>query len=169
MKSFGVRLGAGAVTILFGAYAAALAQKDRQEESNSWTAENPSIAEPATPIADIGQDSWLKEPETGLAGADAGPVKQASSTVTQDPSGAIQLVQHAEPVGAEPVDPLATGQMSPLRAGPPAALEVPAETPPADAVPDSGPSSDWLMPQPGQAGFGGDGAADSAGDDVAKS
>ena len=62
MKSFGVRLGAGAVTILFGAYAAAIAQKDRQDDSDSWSAESPSIAGPASPIADAGGDSWLDQP-----------------------------------------------------------------------------------------------------------
>ncbi len=161
MKSFGVRLGAGAVTILFGAYAAALAQKDRQDESDSWTAENPSIAQPATPIADIGQDSWLKEPETALARTGAGPVQQASSTLTQDANGAIQLVQHAEPVDAGPVDQLDTAEMSALGGTSPAALQVTDEIPSQDASPDSGPSSDWLMPQPAAADSGDGEFADS--------
>ncbi len=62
MKSFGVRLGAGAVTILFGAYAAALAQRDKQNSSDSWSAQAPSLGEPATPIADISEETWLSQP-----------------------------------------------------------------------------------------------------------
>ncbi len=61
MKPFGVRLAAGAVTILFGAYAAALAQRDKQNSSDSWSAQPPSLGEPATPIADISEETWLSQ------------------------------------------------------------------------------------------------------------
>ena len=47
MKSFGVRLAAGAGTILVVAYAIALAQKDKQAVSGSWNAETAVATDPA--------------------------------------------------------------------------------------------------------------------------
>lgn len=96
MKPFGVRLAAGAVTILFGAYAAALAQRDKQDSSDSWSAQSPSLGEPATPIADISEETWLSQPAR-----DPG-----ASTPTDVPGGfetpsAVQLVQHTEQVDNE--------------------------------------------------------------------
>lgn len=82
MKAFGVRFAAGALTILFGAYAAALAQKDKQTDPENWEAEAPSLGEPAAPIADIGDESWISQPDT-------------------DKENPVQLVQHSEPI-AEP-------------------------------------------------------------------
>ncbi len=81
MKAFGVRLTAGALTILFGAYAAALAQKDKQNDSETWSADAPSLGEPASPIADIGGDSWLSQPTAG----------------DETESNPVQLVQHVAP------------------------------------------------------------------------
>ncbi len=144
MKSFGVRLGAGAVTILFGAYAAALAQKDRQDESDSWTAETPSLAAPASPIADIGDDSWLHQPATEL---EQGAAADHSLDATFQPAGSVQLVQHTEPV-AENESPQMPSFGGPL----PATLGVPAESFDEDVAADDGPpNADWLMPDPGQA------------------
>lgn len=85
MKSFGVRLAAGAVTVLLGAFAAAQAQKDRQKNSQdeSWSAATPpSLEQTPTPIAEA-EESWL------------------SQSTTNDPLGppsAVQLVQHTEVV-----------------------------------------------------------------------
>ncbi len=87
MKSFGVRLAAGAITILFGAYAAVLAQKDNQDSSKSWTAKAPLLGEPAMPIADIGEETWLSQPA-------------ASDSVAA--TNQVQLAQHTEPIADEP-------------------------------------------------------------------
>lgn len=87
MKPLGIKLAAGAVTILFGAYAAAIAQRDKQDSSESWSAKTPSLGEPATPIADISEESWLSQPSQDATASAASPV---------------QLVQHTEPAAGEP-------------------------------------------------------------------
>jgi uncharacterized repeat protein (TIGR01451 family) len=162
MKSYGVRLGAGAVTLLFGAYAAAIAQKDRQDESISWSAETPELNEPAAPIAEMSDDSWLKQPATALAehdlhtepeldsrqspGGDLQPAQPipAQSTSAQSTSAqsfsapSIQLVQHAEdttPSGElETFETPAASDGPTFAAGLPATLGVPSEVPPSDVV-----------------------------------
>ena len=88
MKPLGIKLAAGAVTILFGAYAAALAQRDKQKNTESWSAQTPSLGEPATPIADISEETWLSQP--------ASDDQQSAPTFSDS---AVQLVQHTEPAG----------------------------------------------------------------------
>jgi uncharacterized repeat protein (TIGR01451 family) len=148
MKSFGVRLAAGATTILFGAYAAALAQKDKQDTSNTWTASVPSLGAPAAPIADVGADaSWLSDPSKSLQQAASDLVESA-----QPAAGPVQLVQHTEPV--EPADdgagPAFDTTFLPATFG-----EAPADEPaevPSDESADQGPRG-WGLPA-------GDGSAD---------
>jgi uncharacterized repeat protein (TIGR01451 family) len=143
MKSFGVRLGAGAVTILFGAYAAAIAQKDRQEESDSWTAEAPSQIEPASPIAEMADASWLHQPETDLGGqsdssmAAAEPIEEGIFR----PAGSVQLVQHTEPADqAEAEDAPAFGGPLPDSLG----VSVQEESQGED------PETSWMLPDPSE-------------------
>lgn len=103
MKSFGVRLAAGAVTILFGAYAAAIAQKDKQDSSDSWNAEAPSLGEPAMPIASVEDGSWLSQPESQLSRQESAlELAEAPSPGVTDADSPVQLVQHTEPVGEAP-------------------------------------------------------------------
>lgn len=104
MKAFGVRLAAGAVTILLGAIMAAQAQKDQQASTDSaWTEEQIPPGKAITPIpttaalqtADpmdirslkpIGEEGWDDDSES-----------------TEN----VQLVQHTESAGA-----VSTGAMS---------------------------------------------------------
>jgi uncharacterized repeat protein (TIGR01451 family) len=79
MKAFGVRFAAGALTILFGAYAAALAQKEKQNDTESWSADATHLGQPAAPIADIRAADWISQPEA-------------------DGEQPVQLVQHSEPI-----------------------------------------------------------------------
>lgn len=103
MKSFGVRLGAGLVTIIFGAYAAALAQKDKQDDTTAWSAQVPSLVEPASPIADEPTSSWLGQPETNAdepvraaANFAAPPTQFSPSHDDVFGGGGVELVQHTE-------------------------------------------------------------------------
>jgi uncharacterized repeat protein (TIGR01451 family) len=91
MKSFGVKIAAGAITLLFGAYAAVLAQKDKKSDSTTWTADVPSLGEPAEPIADDGGDSWLNQPTSGEQ-------ETAQNSGPSWMNAAVKLVQHSEPV-----------------------------------------------------------------------
>ena len=93
MKAFGVRLAAGVATILFGAYAAALAQKDKQNDSSAWTAQPPSLGEPAAPIAGISEDTWISQPESASSNSLA---DFAAGAFNQSP---VALVQHTEEAG----------------------------------------------------------------------
>ena len=63
MKPFGVRLAAGAVTILLGALAAAQAQKDQQNKAQSeWVVTQlPSLDEPPAPIQATTGPDWPAE------------------------------------------------------------------------------------------------------------
>ncbi len=94
MKSFGVRLGAGLVTIIFGAYAAALAQKDKQDSNSTWNAEAPASGEPAAPIAGLPDGAGPKR--TASPVAQAGFEGQPSSHDDVFAQGAVALVQHVE-------------------------------------------------------------------------
>ena len=67
MKSFGVRLAAGAGTILVVAYAIALAQKDNQASSDTWQAESAVDPNPAVPIAENASPAWLEQPVSEIA------------------------------------------------------------------------------------------------------
>ncbi|MDV6033660.1 MAG: DUF11 domain-containing protein [Phycisphaera sp. RhM] len=96
MKAFGVRLAAGAVTILLGAIMAAQAQKDQEVSTESaWTEEQIPPGKAVSPIAATAglqsvdpADVQLLKPvgEPGLA---AGPADGSAS-----PS--VRLVQHTE-------------------------------------------------------------------------
>ncbi len=92
MKSFGARLGVGAVTILLGAFAAAQAQKDRQNTaSKEWVATTPpSLGQPPSPLAAVSGPDSRQNPSTSSALAQAAGAFSSSS--------AVQLVQHTEEV-----------------------------------------------------------------------
>lgn len=95
MKAFGVRLAAGAVTILLGAIMAAQAQKDQQASTESaWTEQQIPPGKAAAPIGINGdsdpQDSWNGEALPEIE--DAQPLKSSVQ-------GDVTLVQHTEPVG----------------------------------------------------------------------
>jgi uncharacterized repeat protein (TIGR01451 family) len=91
MKSFGVRLAAGAVTILLGAFAAVQAQKDRQTASpESWTAATPpSLEQIPEPITGPATASWLSDPDL--------PPSAAPTNDSAAPPP-VRLIQHSEPV-----------------------------------------------------------------------
>lgn len=133
MKSFGVKLAAGAVTILFGAYAAALAQKDRQDDSDSWNAEAPALAESASPIAGMADGSWVSQPETDLNGGAAADDLQGPPTSFQ-PS--LQLVQHTDSVASDDISELPS-----FAAAPPTTRHVGVE-----GSVDDAPAQDWALP-----------------------
>ncbi len=105
MKSFGVRLAAGAVTILLGAFAAVQAQKDRQSASpESWNAATPpSLDQTPEPIAVPASAAWLNDPD----------VSPTSGQTPESFPGAspVALVQHTEPV--EPSGPASESAPTP--------------------------------------------------------
>jgi uncharacterized repeat protein (TIGR01451 family) len=116
-KSFGVRLAVGAATILSGVYAAALAQKDRQENSESWSSELPTLGQPVTPIE--GQMPVAAASQPFAASPSQGPsLANLAADAFSSSQGSVQLVQHTEPVddglalpaslGSELPDPPAT-------------------------------------------------------------
>ena len=88
MKPFGVRLAAGAVTILLGAIMAAQAQKDHQAEIDSaWS---PDLKTAPTELLPM-QGTWASDQSDP-----AGPGLELSPF--DDVQDAVQLVQHTEPV-----------------------------------------------------------------------
>ena len=95
MKPFGVRLAAGAVTILLGAIMAAQAQKDHQDELHtSWNPLNHATehaGEAPAPIglAPIGLGQWS---ETNVEASRESPEPSPFADI----AGAVQLVQHTE-------------------------------------------------------------------------
>ena len=99
MKSFGVRLTAGLITILFGAYAAAVAQKDKQNSSSNWAAAPPSLGQPAAPIAGMNEESWITQPSTDPASAPRG---FAANDALNSMPGAVAQVQYTEPADQQP-------------------------------------------------------------------
>ncbi len=153
MKSFGVRLGAGLVTIIFGCYAAALAQKDKQNDASSWTAGVPSLGEPAAPIAAMNEESWLSKPADASRSAVAalGKVVQANanfdSTEHDDVfgTGSVALVQHTEDLPPQNFAPPKASMPMAMPSGP--ATAMPAALGSPQAVPDS---SDWTLPESDQ-------------------
>ncbi|WP_182871390.1 DUF11 domain-containing protein [Stieleria mannarensis] len=94
MKAFGVRLAAGAVTILLGAIMAAQAQKDQQASTESaWTEEQ---IPPAKAVAPIGSAS-------GLQTAQAEDIEMLKPVGETDAAGesdapSVRLVQHTESI-----------------------------------------------------------------------
>ncbi|QEF96973.1 Large cysteine-rich periplasmic protein omcB precursor [Stieleria maiorica] len=94
MKAFGVRLAAGAVTILLGAIMAAQAQKDQQASTESaWTEEQ---IPPAKAVAPIGSESGLQTAQA----EDIEMLKPVGETDAGDDSKAspVRLVQHTESI-----------------------------------------------------------------------
>lgn len=119
MKSFGVRLAAGAITILFGAYAAAVAQKDKQNSTEAWTAGPPSLGEPAAPISAMEDETWLSQPST--------------EEQPEQEFGALQLVQHTEEVPTQSAPSMDLSSL-PAGLGEPTATDSAAD--PVATVPD---------------------------------
>ncbi|MDG2223454.1 MAG: hypothetical protein P8L85_18880, partial [Rubripirellula sp.] len=155
-KSFGVRAAIGAATILSGVYAAALAQKDRQDHSVDWSANPPSLGQPVAPIEGqlaAGQISAENPaPDSGSLATMAGGLISDQQSQQQS----VQLVQHTEPAGigmelpaslaATPAEEAATDSSSTTPANwsmPPAGNPVPAPAataiePPTMAFPAAG-------------------------------
>ncbi|MEM8667826.1 MAG: hypothetical protein AAGG48_09945 [Planctomycetota bacterium] len=134
-KSLGVRLAIGGATILSGVYAAALAQKDRQDQSESWSSDLPSLGQPVTPIEGQVPVSELQDAPPSLASMAADAFQSSrqpesdgafSNATLGDSDGSVQLVQHTEPVD--------TGMELPASLGEPAADPPSVETP------------DWTLP-----------------------
>ena len=111
MKSFGVRLAAGAGTILVVAYAIALAQKDNQAASDTWQAESAVDPNPAVPIAEATSSAWLEQPVSEIADqqqalafqdstdstAPSLPVTQVNYEQIPDAASAFAVMENAEP------------------------------------------------------------------------
>jgi len=111
MKSFGVRLGAGVVTIAFAAYVAIISQKSDPENVAQWTAEKNLDQSPVNPLgAELTADSldsgWLKQPTIPMESSSSTqePKNLASTRSSLIPEvgqsdasvGDLQLVQHEE-------------------------------------------------------------------------
>ena len=108
MKSFGVRLAAGAGTILVVAYAIALAQKDNQAASDTWQAESAVDPNPAVPIAEAASSAWLEQPVSEIADqqqaltfqdstAPSLPVTQVNYEQIPDTASTFAVTENAEP------------------------------------------------------------------------
>ena len=107
MKSFGVRLGAGAVTIALAAYVAVIAQKQPRAAVSDWTAESTGENIPADPLVDDLDSGWLQQPETSFNPDLSENSAAVGESTSSDPSvasrrrvvpsedGSVQLVQHA--------------------------------------------------------------------------
>jgi uncharacterized repeat protein (TIGR01451 family) len=120
MKPFGVRLAAGAVTILLGAIMAGQAQKNRQSDSDaSWTSVSSDISEPPKPIGVMDGESWISTRP---------PTTVASNPFPEE--GAVQLVQHSEPLDQPP--PESTNAELPTFAMP--EMTLPTFSEPSEAV-----------------------------------
>ncbi|TWU51131.1 DUF11 domain-containing protein [Rubripirellula reticaptiva] len=144
MKSFGVRLGAGLVTIIFGAYAAALAQKDKQNGNSTWSGEAPSLGQPAAPIADFagadsGGDSWSRGAEAAAA-----LVNHRESHDDVFSQGGVALVDHTEEIThGNASGGFASPVFSPPVDGQASAIEAPASLGTPDPVAGD---MEWAMP-----------------------
>ncbi len=108
MKPFGIRLAAGAITILLGALAAVQAQKDRKSNPDStWSvADAAMLNTPPAPISTVDDEGWN-------SGADAAPAfaalsnsfKTPANQLPDEPQDPIQLVQHTDQDSALPTAP----------------------------------------------------------------
>ena len=107
MKSFGVRLGAGAITIVLAAYLMMNSQQSEPEDVSSWTAGNGSSQAPADPLSMAGDadslgSDWLEQPETDLLSANRELVGESADVATPpagtavSANGEVRLVQHDE-------------------------------------------------------------------------
>ncbi len=115
MKPFGVRLAAGAITILLGALAAAQAQKDRQKDPNStWTVADTAVLNtPPAPITALGDSSWSFD-STGFS--DPAELSSRTKSAQKFPAGpldTIQQVQHTEPLEVDSPAERAQNSVSP--------------------------------------------------------
>lgn len=101
MKPFGIRLAAGAVTILLGALAAAQAQKDQgDDKESSWSLNTPpQVTMPPAPIQAMPNDS----PPAFAASNQPSAVMQAATqhadvwNSSADTTGGVEQVQYNEP------------------------------------------------------------------------
>ncbi|MGB7325428.1 MAG: hypothetical protein WBD31_11210 [Rubripirellula sp.] len=147
MKSFGVRLGAGLVTIIFGAYAAALAQKDKQNGNSTWSGEAPSLGQPAAPIADFAGaesagDSWSSGAESAAA-----LVNHQQSNDDVFSRGGVALVDHTEEIPqGNAAGGFAPPAFSPPVDGQGSAFDAPASLGSPDPVASD---MEWTMPPAG--------------------
>ena len=95
MKAFGVRLAAGAVTILLGAIMAAQAQKDQQASTESaWTEDH---IPPAKAVPPIGTAAKLLASDPMEIEA-LKPIGEEQSGGEQPAAAAVRLAQYTEPI-----------------------------------------------------------------------
>src|SRR6056297_1430600 len=120
MKAFGVRLAAGAVTILLGAIMAVQAQKDQQANTESgWTEQQIPPGTAATPIGSSAapsenggsaQDGETWDAQSLPAIADAEPLSGGSASD-------VPLVQPTEPADSSDADVIRAPKMTMLLPG----------------------------------------------------
>ncbi|MGB7345461.1 MAG: hypothetical protein WBD20_14700 [Pirellulaceae bacterium] len=115
MKPFGVRLAAGAVTILLGAIMAAQAQKDHQDEQNSsWNPiENVQGNSSAETPAPIGLAQWA-DAAFGASDQPSNDSPSKERSPFSDVPGAVQLVQHTDNAAADVANNVANNVASAL-------------------------------------------------------
>ena len=174
MKSFGVRLAAGAGTILVVAYAIALAQKDNQAASDTWNAESAVDPNPAVPIAEGASPAWLEQPDSEIANQQqalafngstdptetAAPVAQVNYDQVPDAAPALAMAGYnelpANPANGSDPAVIATPQLS-ESGDSPLAAEIPAmgaggfQTPESDF--QSEPTANLALPESDATGF----------------
>ena len=172
MKSFGVRLAAGAGTILVVAYAIALAQKDNQAASDTWNAESAVDSNPAVPIAEGASPAWLEQPHSDIANqqqalafngspdSNPAPVTQVNYDQVGDAAPAFAMAGYnelpANPAGESEPPVIATPQV-PQAGDSPLAAEIPAmgaglfQTPDTDF--QSEPTANLALPESDPTGF----------------
>ena len=174
MKSFGVRLAAGAGTILVVAYAIALAQKDNQAASDTWNAESAVDPNPAVPIAEGASPAWLEQPDSEIATQQqalafngstdptetAAPVAQVNYDQVPDAAPAFAMAGYnelpANPASGSDPAVIATPQLpesgdSPLAAESPAIEAGGFQTPETDF--QSEPTATLALPESDASGF----------------
>ena len=145
MKSFGVRLAAGAGTILVVAYAIALAQKDNQAASDTWNAKSAIDPNPAVPIGDGPSSTWLEQPDNELADQQHALAFDESSepTETANPVAQVNYDQESVDVPAfalarqNEVPAVTVGDTGPTVIATP---QVPLDTETSPMVPEAFPS-----------------------------
>ena len=167
MKSFGVRLAAGAGTILVVAYAIALAQKDNQAVSDTWNAESAVAPDPAVPIGTDESPAWLNQPDTQLVDQQqalsfnpvtepvdsASGVEQVNYNETPEAAPAVAIAGFdslpSDPTSVPQPTVLATPQV-PLPGNSAFSSDVPGT---ADGTFANEPSADLALPESASIGF----------------
>ncbi|MEC8473799.1 MAG: hypothetical protein VXZ38_04040 [Planctomycetota bacterium] len=117
MKSFGLRLGMGAITVVLAAYIAIVSRNGDTENVSEWTAESTTDQSPASPLgtemdADSLDSGWLQPPKVDLAEGsslfpsnpeqpDARSLVPDNALIPSAPQssvsqGQVRLVQHDE-------------------------------------------------------------------------